>query len=145
MWTVSECICLWLLIIAAIRDIQVRKVSVYILLGSGILCILYHLTQRQMSIWIVLGGALVGAAFLIISKVTREGIGYGDSFGILVLGVFLGFWSILIVLSMAFFLLLVVLIPLLLRKKMSRTYTLPFLPFLAGGYLGFLLMGGVSG
>jgi len=48
------------------------------------------------------------------------------------------------VLSVTFFLLVCVSVPVLCIEKMSRKYTLPFLPFLAGGYVCFLLMGGVN-
>lgn len=47
----------------------------------------------------------VGILFLLISKVTEEGFGYGDSLAILILGIYLGFWGLIGVLSGAFLLL----------------------------------------
>lgn len=145
MWPVSEWICLCIMLFVSVGDVKDRKISVYILLMSAAASILYHCVKQDMNIWNIAGGALIGGGFLFVSRITEEGIGYGDSLSILVLGIYLGFWKILMVLSLTFFLILYVSVPLLCIKKMSRTYTLPFLPFLTGGYLFLLLTGGISG
>ena len=142
MWKISEIVSLGILSTLAVSDIRKREIPVYAVWCSGILSAIYYLTGERKSMWLLAGGVLVGICFLIISRITREGIGYGDSLAILVLGSFLGFWNILTVMAFTFFLMLCVLIPVLWKKKMSRTYTLPFLPFLAAGYLCFLIAGG---
>ena len=144
MWTVSESICMAILLIASVWDIWRREIPVYLIIGSGILSAAYCVLEEGTDLLLVIGGICVGVFFLIISKVTEEGMGYGDSLFILVLGIFLGFWDVLFVLSISFFLLLCVLIPVLWMKRMSRSCTLPFLPFLAGGYLCVLFMGGMG-
>ena len=75
--------------------------------------------------------------------ITREGMGYGDSWSILILGIYLGVWKLLEVLSTAFMLLGAAAVICLVGKKMSRKYRLPFLPFLAAGYLCSILAGGM--
>ena len=144
MWTIDKGICLLFLIVVAARDIQVKRISVYALITGGLLSVIYQVVEGKMDMLLILGGVLTGGMFLLISRVTREGVGYGDSFLILILGIYLGFYQLLIVLSMAFFLLLCVALPVLWFKKMSRKYTLPFLPFLAGGYLCLILTGGIG-
>ena len=81
------------------------------------------------------GGAGVGILFLLVSKVTREGFGYGDSWAILALGIYLGLWGVLDVLVGTFCFLAVAALVCLTAKKMSRKHTIPFIPFLAAGYL----------
>lgn len=144
MWTVSEWICLGILLLSSIWDIRRREIPVYLIIGSMILSTVYIVFGQGMDYLLAAGGTVVGIVFLLISKVTEEGVGYGDSLIILVLGSYLGFWNILFVLSVSFFLLLCILIPVLWMKKMSRKCTLPFLPFLLGGYVCFLLVGGVG-
>ena len=144
MWTIDKVICLLFLIIVAVRDIQIKRISLCALITGGILSLIYQVFLGKMDLLLILGGVLTGGVFLLISKVTREGVGYGDSFLILILGIYLGFYQLLMVLSMAFFLLLCVSVPVLWLKKMSRKYTLPFLPFLTGGYLCFILTGGIN-
>lgn len=142
MWAMSEIICLLSLAVISVRDIQTRKVSVYLLLAAGVSSVVYQVCMGKMEWQLVLAGAAVGIGFLIISKLSDEGIGYGDSLAIMILGIYLGLWNLLLVLAAAFFLLLCVMIPVLWRKRMSRKCALPFFPFLTGGYLCFLLMGG---
>ena len=74
-------------------------------------------------------------ADILVSKVTREGFGYGDSWAILALGIYLGLWGVLDVLVGTFCFLAVAALVCLTAKKMSRKHTIPFIPFLAAGYL----------
>ena len=91
------------------------------------------------------GGIAVGALFLLVSRITREGMGYGDSWAIFILGIYLGIWKLLEALSAAFLFLGAAAVICLLIKKMSRKYKLPFVPFLAIGYLCSILTGGIDG
>ena len=144
MWEISECIWLLVLLVLSVRDIQIRKVSVYVLAAAGIGSVIYQILIGKMNPWLVLGGCLTGTAFVLLSKVTNEGIGYGDSIGIIALGIFLGLWRVITVISIAFFLLLCVLIPVMWKKRMSRKAALPFYPFLTGGYLCLMIMEKIS-
>ena len=132
------------LIYVAVRDIQTRKITIVALSLGGMISIVEQLLIKRMDFLMVLGGVAIGVVCIIISKFTKEGVGYGDSLVILILGIYLGFYDLLIVLSTTFFLLLCVSIPVLCIRRMSRTYALPFLPFLTCGYILLLLMGGVN-
>lgn len=50
----------------------------------------------------ICAGIGVGVLFLLVSKVTEEAIGYGDSVAIMILGGYLGFWKVVGVLAAAF-------------------------------------------
>lgn len=138
MWTISQIICLVILIIMSIVDIQYHKVPIDILIIGNVSAVLYQIYKMcsfEVNIWQIAGGAGIGFAFLLISKVTREGIGYGDSWGILSLGIYLGFVKLIEVLAGALFIVVIVSIIMLCIKKMSRRYCLPFFPFLTVGYV----------
>jgi len=127
-WSGYLCFLGWL-------DIRHRKIPLlYLLLGIGVAFSVLFFQEQGM--WILsLGGAGIGVAFLGISKITKEAIGYGDSLLILGLGILLGFWQIMAVLVVAFSLTAISSMVLLVLKKMNRRTTLPFIPFLALGFL----------
>ena len=86
-------------------------------------------------------GAGTGIVFLIISKVTDESFGYGDSILILIMGGFLGFWNILTVLLTAFSMAALFSSFMLIRKKFHRKSAFPFVPFLTASYIGGMIVG----
>lgn len=135
MWTLSQMIGMGILSILSVIDIQFRRIPAEILGMANAAAILYQLIFRREELWLLIGGAAVGIAFLLFSRVTRERMGYGDSWAILILGIFLGLWGLLEVLAAAFFLLAAVSIVLLARKKMSKSCAVPFYPFLTIGYM----------
>lgn len=148
MCKISEGICLLIMLILSVFDLRIRKVPVCVLAAAGAAGIIYQVTFHHLNWWLFAGGGLVGVIFLFISKLTCEGIGYGDSFGILALGLYLGIWSLLAVLGISFFLLLCVLFSSKLfsvksKRKIMKNWTIPFYPFLTGGYLGILMAGGM--
>ena len=145
MWTLSQMVCQMILVCLSVSDIYFRKIPAEILLLTNLAAVIYQIMIGQMDLWMIAGGAAVGGVFLYISKVTREGIGYGDSWAILILGIFLGIWKLMEVLAGAFFILSLASVFFLARKKMSRKQSIPFFPFLAIGYLLQVLAGGMKG
>lgn len=143
MWTISRGICLVILAILSVIDFRYRKVPIQVLVIGNVGAAVYQLVTGSIDVCLILAGAGIGAVFFLVSRVTEEGIGYGDSFGILGLGIFLGIWQLLSVLAGTFLLLLIIIIPVLCIKHMSRKCSLPFFPFLTGGYLAWILAGGV--
>lgn len=141
MWTVSEILCMAALTGLSFVDILYHRIPIAALVIANILAFVHQATAGAGNIWLTAGGAGVGVCFLIISKVTREKIGYGDSWAILILGIYLGFWRVLETLVGAFFILSAASMICLAGKKMSRRQALPFYPFLAIGYLFCMLAG----
>ena len=71
-----------------------------------------------------------------ISKWSQEGIGYGDSWMILNMGIFLGIWNLLGMLMLAFLVAAMAAGAGLWSGKWKRTTRMSFYPFLLIGYLG---------
>lgn len=142
---ISRMICFGILAGMSILDIASRKVPVKVLLVMALGAVGYHAVCREEEILVLAAGAAVGILFVFMSRVTKEGIGYGDSLGIFALGVYLGVWSLLEVLSGAFFLLAISAAALLAGKRMSRKYALPFYPFLTIGYALWMIGGAACG
>ncbi|MFR3390683.1 MAG: prepilin peptidase [[Clostridium] scindens] len=120
MWEISQVFCMGILLSLSVIDIHFRRIPVDILVMASIAALVYQGITRQADLWMAAGGAGVGILFLLVSKVTREGFGYGDSWAILALGIYLGLWGVLDVLAGTFCLLAAASLICLTAKKMSR-------------------------
>lgn len=143
MWTMSQIICMVILVSLSAEDICFRKIPVYTLVTGNLAALGYQIFIGKGDVWLISGGIGVGLLFLAVSRVTREGMGYGDSWTILILGIYLGIWELLEVLLAAFLILGAAAVICMGVKKMSRKYKLPFIPFLAAGYLCSIFTGGM--
>lgn len=146
--------CDWLLVVSRIvtglllalmsyKDIREHKVSVSMLMLcgiiSGITCANVMIMETS-EVWkLHLVGFLIGLCFIGISKVTREGLGYGDSWLLCVLGTYLGIWSMLELLVITWVLTAIAAGAVLVRNRFKRRTSLPMIPFIAVGYMSVWL------
>lgn len=139
MWSVETVCCLLFLVLCAGIDMRYKSIpaALIIIAAAGSAAGLVLLNGD----WVLAaGGALIGVFCLIVSKLTRQGFGYGDSLLILILGVFIGIWHIISVLLIAFLSSSVYSIFLLIIGKKGPKYSYPFIPFLVLGYLGVICL-----
>ena len=101
-WKIAKLAGLFFLGFGAAQDIKYQKISTEYLLAGSCAAILYRALFGRMhwSVWVA--GLGCGIVFLMISKWSQEGIGYGDSWMILNMGIFLGIWNLLGMLMLAF-------------------------------------------
>lgn len=126
------------------QDIKERKISnIYLIVGTitGLLfCGLDILTgnfyfEKKSLAWVP------GVIFIVTAKIWKEKIGIGDGLILLILGIFVDFQKLCLILYMAFVLLIIVSLLLLGRGKITKNYQIPFLPFL---WLAYTLLWGLS-
>lgn len=127
--------------ILAIMDIKWKKLSLAALMSGFIILTAGFLCGRNIHVMLLAAGAGVGIVFMVVSRVTEEAFGYGDSILILIMGGFLGFWNILSLLVAAFSMAALFSIFMLLRKKFHRKSAFPFVPFLTAAYIGGMIIG----
>ena len=123
------------LIICTYFDMKTRMLPVCLLIvgGTGAFIVRIMIYENW---WVHIAGMVLGIVFLGISKVTKEALGYGDSFLILILGAFIGLWQMLLVLVIAFISTALFSMIVLIFKKMSKKKSFPFVPFLLLGFIG---------
>ena len=122
------------------KDLKVKKISDQYLWMGAIAGIIYSMVKVITGefVWkerfiAVLPGILI----LIIGKITNEKIGYGDGWLILILGSFLKFSEIYLIVQLAVILAAVVSAGLLCTKRVGKEYRLAFLPFLWAAYFWY--------
>ena len=140
-WTMCQLLFAVYMSILAIMDIKWKKLSLAVLLSGFIIVVAGFLCGRDIHVILLAAGAGVGIVFLVISRVTEESFGYGDSILIVIMGGFLGFWNILSLLVMAFSMSALFSIFMLIKKKFHRKSAFPFVPFLTAAYIGGIFIG----
>ena len=129
------------MIVLTVMDIKWKKLSLVVLISGFIIVVAGFLCGRDIHVILLAAGAGVGIVLLVISRVTEESFGYGDSILIVIMGGFLGFWNILSLLVMAFSMSALFSIFMLIKKKFHRKSAFPFVPFLTAAYIGGIFIG----
>lgn len=130
-------VCLYLLW-GAWQDFQNKRIKnsylwVGELLGIALktVCIVWDKCSFTDWLWALLPGIFL----LITAKVTKEKIGMGDGWVVLILGNYLSVLEICYVFQTALIMVIIFFVVSLWRKKVTQKYEVPFLPFLWGAYI----------
>lgn len=128
------------LLAAAYRDWKTKQISVRLLSLTALIILLLRAAVIKDTLWSTLGGIGIGLCFFVISKVTGEAIGYGDSWLILLLGIYLGGKPLLEVIFLASFAACFYVLFRSMARGWNKGQTIPFVPFLFMGYLGVIFL-----
>ena len=104
MCKIEDFIMLLFLLWCSISDLRTKKIPTVLLIIMSLTVIMIRLIFIRQEIAGMAGGALMGAIFWLISKYTNQAIGYGDSWLLGNMGIYLGGISMLEVATTAFFL-----------------------------------------
>ena len=131
-------VCL-VLVFMAYKDIREHKVSVVALIVCGLIAGIESgiavITGVSGTWKSYLAGLVIGSLFIGISKATREGLGYGDSWLLCILGGYLGIWHMLELLVMTWLLTAMAAGIILMRSHFRKRTSLPMIPFITIGYM----------
>lgn len=131
---------LMMLIGLAVLDWRKKEIPVFLLIFMNVIVVGISIFCQTESVWSRVGGLAIGIVLLIISKCTREAIGYGDSWLILILGIYVGALRMLQILFAASLLSAVCSLFYLWKRHWKKKETIPFVPFLALAYLGEMIL-----
>lgn len=137
---IREGILLAFLGLNTVSDIRSKKILVWSAWVFGLFGLVYGFVGNELSILQGLVALLPGIIFLIISKITKESMGYGDGMIVLVMGIYIsiqklvGSLMIALIFAAAWSMILLVFF----KKKKHEEF--PFVPFVLLGYLGGMLI-----
>lgn len=132
---VSRIICMGILAGLSAADVRCRKIPGLALILGSIMAVSYTILVGVSHIWLAVGGFLIGFLFVLLSRVTGEQLGYGDSWLLCVLGVYLGTWNMLLLLFAAWMSVALAAMATLAVCRFRRGMTLPMIPFITIGYI----------
>lgn len=121
------------LLLGTVQDIKNKKISNYYLWIGGIIGLFFNIIEcweevSKVAEWLI--AFIPGVVVLVLAKITKEKIGMGDGWVVIILGNFLTAFEISILLQVAIILAAVFSLILLCGKRVSVSYSIPFLPFL---------------
>lgn len=129
MWIITQLIGLLIMSIMAYIDFKYKKVSIlwiltYIFIGI-ITAILSKITYNH--IFLIL---IISSIFILISYITKQSLGFGDSLCIFGLLCFFKPYKAILILFLSFILTAICSLFLIFFKNKSKKYSLPYLVFL---------------
>lgn len=130
-------------VICSATDIKSRRVYNSVTAGYLLLALAGHLTEGTAFPALWAAGLLPGAFCFLLSWVSRQGFGYGDSMLVAICGVSLGVWTCLWILFYAFFWAGIWALVLFQLPGTNRKKEFPFVPFLLLGLM-IQVMGGIQ-
>lgn len=141
---IREIAALLLLLPTVIFDVKKQRVPILYLIGMGIVGTAVSLISGEVPWWSVLSGIAVGGLLLLLSKATKEAIGYGDGAMTAALGAWFGLQETVSALFLGLFAAGIAAGICLILKK-GRRYRLPFAPFLLIGGIAAVVLEFIGG
>ena len=123
------------LFLASVFDIKSRKIPLLLITIFSIFEMIISLFSDKNLYFLF--GLIPGVIMIVVSYITNNSLGYGDAFLIFSLGFTLSFYEIFHILLSGLFFTSIIGCLLLLKKK-SKKYKLPFSPFLLLAWLTLL-------
>ncbi|MBC7960210.1 MAG: prepilin peptidase [Vallitaleaceae bacterium] len=132
----EQYLCLFFLAVLSFFDFQDKSVPLGWVVAGGVCGLAtMFLTHEQQLVQQLLVALIITGSMLLISKVTKEGIGCGDGYVLGLMSLFIG-WKLAVgIFVLALFLSALFGILLIILKKAHKKSTLPFIPFLLVGTL----------
>ena len=131
---IVDIIIMTLLIIASLSDLKRKRVSNVLLIGFaiGIIPIFFWrcYTGDFLDAKSVPWGIIPGLLCLLLGKVTRESIGYGDGYLICIIGMYIGLGKTIGLVLIALFMMGIFAMGMLVFRKVNRKTEVPFIPAL---------------
>ena len=126
-------------------DVRSKKVRVIEIIIFGIVGLIIDFSIRPYSFLSILGGVMVGLMVYLFSVLTKEKIGKGDAFVVMVTGLYLGFQNTLLLVWLSTILAAVIGSIIIRKNNVNTDFEIPFVPFLLMGYLIIYFISCVGG
>ncbi len=135
MENINIIVVLLFLIISSLTDIKNKQIYIIPSMVFALVGFIINACTANISAYSLILGVITGLLLIVIGIISKGKIGIGDGIVVAILGIFLGFERNILTLILALMLSSTYSIGLILIKKYSKTYTIPFVPFITGGFL----------
>ncbi len=126
--------------LTTVDDIRTRQIRMFQVVFFGIIGIVLEVINKHHSWNSIIGGVCVGLVMLAFSILTKEKIGKGDAYIVIVSGLYLGFMDTLILLWLSSIYATVIGFFVIRKYDNDLAYEIPFIPFLLMGYITLIII-----
>ena len=144
MLTIEKAGCFLFLGTMSLFDIKTKRLPDVSLILGLVASVLVRIAFTGQSFSSYAAAAVVGIIFVIISYLTNEKIGYGDSFVILSIGILVGLENLLFILFTAFVMASFFGMVILVSNNFRKDTGIPFVPFIFAAFIMLLLFQNIS-
>ncbi len=131
-----------LLLVASVVDFRIKEIHIAVIIGCGLLSLVYSIAAvylGECTVFDTLLALIPGAIMLLVSRLSRQRLGYGDGLMALAVAPVFGLEGVMFALFIAFSASGMLSIILLILRKAGRNTRIPFLPFMTVG-LGVMML-----
>lgn len=121
------------LLVCTITDIRKRIIYGWFCVTNIIVVIVVHIVIGDNEIKSFISGIMLGMIFVMISLLTKEKLGYGDSMVLLSIGAILGGGKLFLIIFWSFLICSIFSVTAIICRKMSLKSSLAFVPFVLMG------------
>ena len=139
MLTIEKAGCFLFLGTMSLFDIKTKRLPDVSLVLGLVASVLVRIAFKGQPFLSYALAAIVGFVFILVSYVTDEKIGYGDSFVILSIGILVGLENLLFILFSAFIMASLFGMAVLVNKGFRKDVGIPFVPFIFAAFILLLL------
>lgn len=129
------------LFLASYYDIRYRTIPVKLFIVSGVLIVIYTMSEHRDMFGDCFAGAFIGVVLLLIGRITEESIGYGDGIVFILTGLLFGFRQNTLLLCVSLVVSTVYSVCLIVCRKGKNQTSIPFLPCVLIGSIIITLSG----
>lgn len=122
-------------------DLKRKYVNIYICLIFGAIGVMCRCIFENSNLLSVLATIIPGIFMMLISIISNESIGKGDSIVICTIGLYMGLINVIIILFIGLMVSCITGIICMVIMKKGKNYRLPFVPFITLGFIYQILMG----
>lgn len=119
--------------ICSFQDMRMKRLSVRLLLCFGVIGLIVDICFQTAPLLCIIG-ILPGISLVLLGRVSRQQIGYGDGFAVMVIGLLLPGKETIAILLMGLFLCACSSVVILCMGKGGKKTVFPFIPFLEAGF-----------
>lgn len=131
--------------LTAFDDIRTKEIRMIEVIVFAIIGVVIDVVFKPYSALSIVGGVAVGILVYILSLLTKEKIGKGDAYIVMVSGLYLGFMNTVVVLWMASFMAAIFGVFMTRKHGKRMDVEIPFVPFLLSAFLIVFTIGQLGG